>query len=437
MLDAGVIWQGFAPRNMFLQGNELLLIDFEEVVDTTANPARAAECLMWHQVFFADSLTIDEAYELFAMDARAPAIADGYLMPADPFERALLSVDSVTWRQRRELLSETIRIEGRHRRPENTRGDDIIYGHELGHFWGDFLPVAQETRIFAHLRPLESPITLAACLEVFEAAMEADICRAIRTDCSGVGDNSPLRTEALIDVMEAAGVDALSAARGAVDDWPVRVTTDPARLVDDLLIGLGTAVGGVDRPFLDTHLIGGADARQGHEDDLAETMRVGLDFLHGAEPEQPFLRHVEPSELRKSVARPLPVEGAAFKEVLAEVDDVIVRHSIGQGHHRYLAFPDSGNALAALAGNLLSPLLNQNLIAVDRSAPSATFVEIQVVEWLRELVGYESAPLTELRGVKDVSGLWTTGGHLSNHIAMLAALGQSFPAARKIGRAHV
>ncbi len=162
-------------------------------------------------------------------------------------------------------------------------------------------------------------------------------------------------------------------------------------------------------------------------------MRVGLDFLHGAEPEQPFLRYAEPDALRKSIGQPLPLEGASFDEVLTEVNDVVARYSIGQGHHRYLAFPDSGNALAALAGNLLSPLLNQNLIAVDRSAPSATFVEAQVIEWLRELVGYPSAPLSELRGVKDVSGLWTTGGHLSNHIAMLAALGHAFPAARKEG----
>ena len=100
----------------------------------------------------------------------------------------------------------------------------------------------------------------------------------------------------------------------------------------------------------------------------------------------------------------------------------IVRFSIAQAHSRYLAFPDSGNALAALAAGVLNPLLNQNLIAVDRSAPAATFVEIQVVEWLRQLIGYPTLPLTELRGVKDVAGLWTTGGHLSNHVAMLTAL---------------
>lgn len=433
MLESGLIWQGFAPRNMFLRDGEIVLIDFEEVFHTSTSPARAAECLLWHKIFFADSLTSVEADELFTTDASTPAVPDGHQLPADAFEQALLAVDTVTWHQRRELLHQSLRLEGQHRRPEQTRDRGVLYGHELGHFWGDFLPVAEETRLFAHLTQVEDPRVLVACLEAFEAAMEADICRAIRTDGTGSRDGSAMRTSGLIDTLDAVGVTALAETRQNTPGWYEQLKTDPARLVDELLFHLGTHVGGVSQPLLDTYLVGNADARKGHEQDLAKTVRVGLDFLHGAEPDQPFLRYAEPNSLRKSIAQPLPVEGTGFGNVLTEVNDVVARYSIGQGHSRYLAFPDSGNALAALAGNLLSPLLNQNLIAVDRSAPSATFVEAQVIEWLRELVGYPTAPLTDLRGVKDISGLWTTGGHLSNHIAMLAALGHAFPDARKHG----
>lgn len=433
MLESGLIWQGFAPRNMFLRDGEIVLIDFEEVFHTSTSPARAAECLLWHRIFFADSLTSAEADELFTTDDSTPAVPDGHQLSADAFERALLAVTTVTWQQRRELLHQSLRLESQHQRPEQTRDKGVLYGHELGHFWGDFLPVAEETRLFAHLTRVEDRAVLVACLEAFEAAMEADICRAIRTDCTGSGDGSAMRTSGLIDTLDAVGVTALAETRQNTSGWYEQLKTDPARLVDELLFHLGTHVGGVSQPLLDTYLVGNADARKGHEQDLAETVRVGLDFLHGAEPDQPFLRYAEPNSLRKSIAQPLPVEGTGFGDVLTEVNDVVARYSIGQGHSRYLAFPDSGNALAALAGNLLSPLLNQNLIAVDRSAPSATFVEAQVIEWLRELVGYPTAPLTDLRGVKDVSGLWTTGGHLSNHIAMLAALGHAFPDARKHG----
>lgn len=433
MLDSGLIWQGFAPRNMFLRGEEIVLIDFEEVVRADTSPARAAECLEWHRIFFADGLTPAEADELFATVPGSPTLPDDHELAADAFERALLSVDTVTWKQRRELLHQSLRLEGQHRRPGQDRDQGVLHGHELGHFWGDFLPVAEETRLFAHLSPVDEPQVLVACLEAFEAAMEADICRAVRSSCTGSEDGNALRTPALIDALDAVGVEALAEWRANATDWYGRLKADPALLVDELLFHLGSHVGGLDQPVMDTYLVGNAGAREGHERDLVETVRVGLDFLHGSEPEQPFLRYAEPNALRKSIAQPLPIEGAGFDAVLGEVNDVVARYSIGQGHSRYLAFPDSGNALAALAGNLLSPLLNQNLIAVDRSAPSATFVEAQVIEWLRELVGYPSVPLTELRGVKDVSGLWTTGGHLSNHIAMLAALGHAFPDARKHG----
>ncbi|MFE6333977.1 pyridoxal-dependent decarboxylase [Streptomyces sp. NPDC057798] len=432
MLAAGQIWQGFAPRNMFLHNGMIVLIDFEEVVDTASAPARASECLLWHRIFFADSLTPGEAEEIFANDDGAPQIPDSLALPADPFEKALLAVESVTWGQRRDLLMQSLRLEGRHNRPERARDNGTLYGHELGHFWGDFLPVAQEVRLFKQLSRLEDEATLVGCLEAFEAAMEADICRTIRL-ASPADDRPAMRTDSLIEVLDATGTAALAEARHSTEDWYERLDTDPARLVDDLLFHLGTHVDGVTQEAKDTYLVGSLEARDKHQADLIETLRSGLDFLHGREPEQPFLRYADPSALRKSIAQPLPQHGTGFGQVLAEVNDVVARYSIGQGHPRYLAFPDSGNALAALAGHVLSPLLNQNLIAVDRSAPSATFVEAQVIEWLRELIGYPTVPLTELRGVKDVSGLWTTGGHLSNHIAMLAALGHTFPQARKNG----
>ncbi|MBD0688381.1 pyridoxal-dependent decarboxylase [Streptomyces sp. CBMA123] len=434
MLTAGVIWQGFAPRNMFLRGEVIVLIDFEEVVDAAVDPVRAAECLLWHRIFFADCLDPVEAEELFAGDeGGAPLIEDGHPLAADSFERALLNVQTISWQQRRDLLWQSLRLEGRHARPEKVRDRGLLHGHELGHFWGDFLPAAQEARLFSHLASVSDPAMLVACLEVFEAAMEADICRAITVNCRGEADGAPLRTEAVIDALDAVEVGDLAAERSRIVHWYDRLVTDPAQLVDELLLAVGTAVGGVDRSVLDMYLVGGSASRASHEADLTSAVRVGLDFLHGSGSETPFLRHADPTALQKTIAGPLPEAGSCFDHVLAEIEEVIARHSIRQGHPRYLAFPDSGNALAALAGSILSPLLNQNLIAVDRSAPSATFVEVQVIEWLRALVGYEDSPLTELRGVKDVGGLWTTGGHLSNHVAMLAALGRAYPQVRKLG----
>ncbi len=158
---------------MFLRDGEIVLIDFEEVVDSGAAPARAAECLLWHRIFFADSLTASEAADLFGADGDGtPVLADDHPLPADGFERALLSTESVTWKQRCDLLGQSLRLEGRHVRPTQDRDNGVLYGHELGHFWGDFLPVAEEVRLFRHLSPVMDPTTLVACMEAFEAAME-------------------------------------------------------------------------------------------------------------------------------------------------------------------------------------------------------------------------------------------------------------------------
>jgi len=158
----------------------------------------------------------------------------------------------------------------------------------------------------------------------------------------------------------------------------------------------------------------------------------GLGFLHADGRDDQFLVHAGVEELVSALGEGLPEAGANLADVLDEVRERITRYSVAQSHPGYLAFPDSGNAVAALAGAVLAPMLNQNLIAVDRSAPAATFVTVQVLKWLREL-GYRSLPLDELRGVRDVAGLPTSGGHMSNHIAMLAALGTAFPEARAKG----
>ncbi|GAA4714927.1 pyridoxal-dependent decarboxylase [Phytohabitans rumicis] len=433
MTDQGLVWQGFAPRNMFLRGGQVVLIDFEESVDASQDPARAAECLLWHRVFFADCLTAEETVRLFAPVDGGPDVPDDYPMPADDFERALLGVDMVTWRQRRELLEASVALEGRHTRPTRDRDSGVLHGHELGHFWGDFIPVELEVRLFRHLTAVAEPAQLVACLEAFEAAMEADICRSLRRHASGMPDPSAPRTAALVEALDAIGVERLAAHRMEAEHWYQRLTTDPGRLVDELLYSAGTAIGGLDRELLDTYLVGSGAARKGHEESLAAATRIGLDFVHRADDGEPYLRYRSPTDLASLLDRPLPSEGSDLDAVLADLEAKIVPYSVSQSHPRYLAFPDSGNAIAAMAGGLLGRLLNQNLIAVDRSAPAATFVEIQVIEWLRDLVGYESAPLTDLRGVKDVAGLWATGGHLSNHLAILVALGRRFPEVRRHG----
>ncbi len=87
----------------------------------------------------------------------------------------------------------------------------------------------------------------------------------------------------------------------------------------------------------------------------------------------------------------IPQEGIDLDSVIALCREAVLPGAIRQSHPMYLAFPDSGNAITGLIAEMYVAILNQNLIAVKKSAPTGTFVEIQVIRWLRELVGFEVA----------------------------------------------
>ncbi|MDP2670681.1 MAG: hypothetical protein Q8O99_07450 [bacterium] len=52
--------------------------------------------------------------------------------------------------------------------------------------------------------------------------------------------------------------------------------------------------------------------------------------------------------------------------------------------------------MAGIGGAILADFLQQNLINQSFCGPSATFLEINVIRWLREIVGYTNGEVNEL-----------------------------------------
>lgn len=437
MIDEGVVWQGFAPRNMFLNERGITLIDFERVTYVDEDQPQAASELLWHHVFFADCLTPREHEQVFARELDPLGLDRGTLMQADPFEAAMLSRPSVTWQERMGLLATTLEIEGAHVRPVPEHGP--LFGHALGHFWGDFVGPSNEAVLFRFLRPGVSVDAdrraVAACLEVLEAAMESDLVHGMAAE-SGLAPQSSSgtpTTDRLCRLLQHFQIDEVARLRHGTASWYERLAEDPSKLCHELELKLGAIATGITQESVRQHFLGAQGWRDEHRAALHDAVDAGLRFLYGETRAGRVLQHADTDTLRDTVAEALPEVGDDFKHVLQEFDERVAAFSVAQSDPGYLAFPDAGNALPAVAGALISPLMNQNLIAVDRSAPAATFVEIQVVEWLRELLGYEFASLDDMVGVRDMAGLWTTGGHMSNHIAMLVALGERHPQVRAAG----
>lgn len=419
MVETRRIWQGFAPRNMFFRDGNLTLIDFEEV-------SESRDLLLWHEVFFADCLTTDERAQLFGDGSIWLEPDDGEVVP-DAFERIYYGAAAITRRQRASLLARTLRLESRHTRPDGA----TIFGHELGHFWGDFLDVESQVQLHRILEALDDTL-LVPCLEALEAAMDADVTTLCLAR-EGARLGPPLRrTRALLACLEDAGPEAVASERNALDTWYETLRDDPWLLVETVadrarttrLSRLGAPV--------ERYFIGDPVFDDDHLETLTRGLRIGIKAKDVHAPEG-FARFADAEALAQLAERGLPRSTTSIDDLLAELAEVVVPLSVNQAHGTYFAFPDSGNSVAAVLGGVVSKLLNQNLIAVDRSAPIATFIEIQVIEWLRELVGYEAAPPGALQGVGESAGLWMPGGHLSNHTAMLAALGATFPEARHGG----
>jgi glutamate/tyrosine decarboxylase-like PLP-dependent enzyme len=166
---------------------------------------------------------------------------------------------------------------------------------------------------------------------------------------------------------------------------------------------------------------------------LEQVLDLGLSFLDGTVREGAVLQFQTNEELRRRFAEPLPTQGLSLGDLLELLRHSVARYSIAQSDPRFLAFPDTGNSVATFAADILASFLNQNLIAVDRSAPAATFIEAQLILWLRQLVGFSAPALDELPNLAALGGMWTSGGNMSNHIAMLGALGHRYPAAAREG----
>jgi len=76
-----------------------------------------------------------------------------------------------------------------------------------------------------------------------------------------------------------------------------------------------------------------------------------------------------------------------LSKVIKEYEKKIVDGSVNFSNPHFLAFPDCGNSIAAMCGHIFSGMLNQNLINSVHCSPTATFVEMACINWLREVVG--------------------------------------------------
>ena len=129
-----------------------------------------------------------------------------------------------------------------------------------------------------------------------------------------------------------------------------------------------------------------------------------------AQASLPVYPPISAKELSARLSQPLPLDGQDIAKVMSDVTSVadFSRHN---GHPRMFGYVQSSASFAGVMGDLLASALNQNVTSW-RSAPAATTIEHQVIDWLKELVGFAA----------EGTGVLLSGGSLANFAGLAVAL---------------
>jgi glutamate/tyrosine decarboxylase-like PLP-dependent enzyme len=125
---------------------------------------------------------------------------------------------------------------------------------------------------------------------------------------------------------------------------------------------------------------------------------------------------VTPAEDESSVKayldsdKPLPEKGMDPGKLITESADLLIRHSLYNGHPRFWGYITSSPAPLGILGDFLSSAVNSNVGAWALS-PMASEIEAQTIRWIGSLIGYPSG-----------GGLIVSGGNVANYIGFIAAI---------------
>jgi aromatic-L-amino-acid decarboxylase len=134
------------------------------------------------------------------------------------------------------------------------------------------------------------------------------------------------------------------------------------------------------------------------------------DFLASL-PDRPVTRGETPTEIRKLLGTdPLPDEGTALEDLLSETAELLINHSLFNGHPRFWGYITSSAAPVGAFADFIAATINSNVGAWIIS-PMATEIEAQTIRWVGEMIGYPP----------DCGGLLVSGGNVANFVGFMTA----------------
>ncbi len=143
-------------------------------------------------------------------------------------------------------------------------------------------------------------------------------------------------------------------------------------------------------------------------------------FIHTIE-EKPVTTGETPKQIQTILGSgSLPEQGTSVSELVAKTADLLLNHSLLNGHPKFFGYITSSSTPIGALADLLAATVNPN-VGANILSPMATAIEKQTVKWLAEFIGVSTS----------YGGILVSGGNMANFTAFLAARTAKAPKSMK------
>ncbi|MGH8371562.1 MAG: pyridoxal phosphate-dependent decarboxylase family protein [Gammaproteobacteria bacterium] len=147
-----------------------------------------------------------------------------------------------------------------------------------------------------------------------------------------------------------------------------------------------------------------------------------LDY-HARVRERPVWQAV-PEAIKARFSGPVPRQGVGEASVYRDYQELLAPYALGNIHPRFWGWVNGTGTPLGMLADLLCATLNVNAAGFNQGA---TFAELQLLDWLKEMLGFPQS----------ASGILTSGGSVANLVALNVARHAMAPfAIRKLGHAQ-
>src|SRR5262245_32910020 len=133
-------------------------------------------------------------------------------------------------------------------------------------------------------------------------------------------------------------------------------------------------------------------------------------------PTQPSVNTEGGIALARSLVEPLPETGQPYTDLLDVLFSRVIPTSFNTASPGYLAYIPSGGIFHTAVADLITDAVNRYM-GIWVAAPGLAQLEVNVIRWFCDIVGYPSS----------AGGILTTGGSLSNFSALVTARRERLP----------